>query len=77
MSERQNEPCDCNELDCEECSQRIADQEEEVEGVEHYRAIEEQEERDWQRQLEGGDDDDWDEDDSHGAHPIECTNDED
>ena len=38
---------------------------------EHYRAIEEQEERDFQRSLEGGDDDDWDEEDLHGSHPID------
>lgn len=73
MSESQNmeDPCDCYEPDCPECSQRAADQEEKMEMAEHYRAIEEQEERDSQRSLEGGDDDDWDEEDVHGSRPID------
>lgn len=33
-------------------------------------AINEQEERALQRELEGGDDDDYDEEDMHGSHPI-------
>jgi len=62
---------DCNELDCEECSQHIANQKEEVEMAEHYGVIEDQEDREWQRQRDGGDDDDGDEEDLHGSHSIE------
>jgi len=36
-----------------------------------YRNIEQQEECQFQRQLEGGDDDDHDEEDMHGSHPID------
>lgn len=64
-------PCDCYGPDCSECNQRLADQEEEREMAERYRALKEQEERDLQRELEGGDDDDWDEEDLHGSRPIE------
>lgn len=77
MSDYEDDPCDCNEPDCDECNQRMADQAEEADMAEHYHAIEQQEERDLQRQLEGGDDDDWDEEDLHGSHPIEEPDDAD
>lgn len=70
-NQENQEPCDCYESDCSECNQRVADQEEEREMDEHYRAIEKQEERDFQRSLVGGDDDDGDEEDPHGSRPIE------
>lgn len=71
MSNYENkEQCDCYDPDCDECNKRIADQEEESKMADHYRAIEEQEEREFQRQLEGGDEDDYDEEDMHGSRPI-------
>lgn len=75
MTDREEEPCDCYDPDCGECNQRIADEAEEVEMAEHYRAIEQREERDLQRQLEGGDDDDGDEEDLNGSHPIDDPDD--
>lgn len=65
------EPCDCCMPDCDECSQRLIDQEEESMMDDSVRDIEEQEERELQRQLEGGDGDDNDEEDMHGSHPID------
>ena len=71
------EPCECYESDCEECSLRAAEQQDEAEMMKHYRFIGEQEEAEFQRQLEGGDDDDWDEEDLHGSHPIDEPDEED
>lgn len=76
MTDNEKEPCDCYEPDCEECNQRVVDQEDEEETGRQIRSIEEQEERIFQRELEGGDDDDWDEDDLHGSHPIDEPNEE-
>lgn len=69
--EPSTEPCDCSLPDCAECNQRLIDRKDEVEMNTTYLALDEQEESDWQRQLEGGDDDDYDEDDMHGSHPID------
>ena len=71
LDDQNTEDCECCEPDCIECSQRLADQIEDSETADQIRAIEEQEERALQREIEGGDDDDHDEEDPHGSHPID------
>jgi len=71
MSKHDNEePCECCEPDCAECNQRKADQEDDSMVADICHAADEQEEREFQRQLEGGDEDDYDEEDMHGSRPI-------
>ncbi len=64
------EPCDCYQPECDECNRRAIDQDEDAEMAEHFHAINQQEDRAFQRELDGGDDDDGDEEDPHGSHPI-------
>ena len=65
-----NEQCDCCEPNCDECNQHLADQDEASEKADQIREIVEREESELQRQLEGGDEDDYDEEDMHGSRPI-------
>jgi len=65
------EPCDCYESSCNECNQRIDDEQRTNELNDHYYELERQEDARLIEELEGGDDDDWDEEDLHGSHPID------
>ena len=64
------EVCDCFLPDCNECDQHLADLEEDSIMDDVCRNIQEREDRDFQNKLEGGDDDDHDEEDMHGSHPM-------
>jgi hypothetical protein len=71
MSEHDNQdPCDCFEPDCAECNQRKLDQEDGSMMGDFYHEMNEGEERELQQLIEGGDEDDYDEEDMHGSRPI-------
>jgi hypothetical protein len=68
----QVEPCGCLSPECVECSQYLADQEEDAMMADVCHHLNQQEERTIQNQ--GEDTDDYDEEDTHGSHPIDDPN---
>ena len=69
MTDEMLDPCDCGLPDCNECQQQILDQEDESERAEEYEIMAQEDEAQLDREMRG-DDDDGDEEDPHGSHPI-------
>lgn len=70
------EQCECNQSDCEECEQRRLDLEDEKDRSDMIEDIERQEDQSLIKELEGGDEDDYDEDDMQGSHPLSGSDEE-
>lgn len=66
----EQEPLDCDCGECMRCIQSRVDAEEDAFMSDVIHSIEQEEERQFQQELEGGDSDDWDEEDPHGSRPI-------
>lgn len=63
--------CDCGMEECEECFNFALELEEEAEIAERFQFLNNSEDNHFSRRLEAGDDDDFDEEDAHGAHSID------
>ncbi|MFZ1569237.1 MAG: hypothetical protein WAT29_10510 [Thiolinea sp.] len=68
MSSDDKTPCDCYEPDCDECNQHLEEQAEDKEESDFFADIIEKEDN---SERAEGDDDDYDEEDMHGSHPID------